>query len=117
VLSTYAEKSPEPPGFKFTRGYDEAIRGKSALVVEDNISTGGSVKKVVELVRATGGEAVGATSMVNQGNVTREDVGNVPFKSLLHFFNETWLPEECPLCAKGIPINRKVGKGKNLAST
>src|SRR4051812_46856169 len=55
VLAVYAEKADGPVKFAFTRGYDALVRGKRAVVVEDNLTTGGSVRKVVELVRATGG--------------------------------------------------------------
>lgn len=77
VLAVYAEKDAGPDkNFVFTRGYDAHVRGKRVLVVEDNLTTGGSVRKVVELVRATGGEVVGVVAMLNRGGVDAAAVGN-----------------------------------------
>jgi orotate phosphoribosyltransferase len=52
VFGTYADKDGD--GFVIKRGYDEVIKGKNTLVVEDLTTTGGSIKKVVEAARAAG---------------------------------------------------------------
>src|SRR3989344_8674261 len=41
TLAVYTEKTPDG-GQVFTRGYDKLVKGKRVLIVEDNISTGGS---------------------------------------------------------------------------
>ena len=38
------------------------------LVVEDVVTTGGSVKEVISLVRSLGGEVVGVGSVVDRSN-------------------------------------------------
>src|SRR3990167_10692639 len=43
IPGVYAEKDGDG-GFKFTRGYDAFVKGKKVLVVEDVLTTGGSVK-------------------------------------------------------------------------
>ena len=45
VLSIYSEK--EGDSFVIKRGYDKFLSGKNVLVVEDVVTTGGSVKKVI----------------------------------------------------------------------
>ncbi len=57
VVGVYTEKTPEG-GQIFTRGYDSYIKGKNVLVLEDNVLTGGSVKKVVDVVKLESPEIV-----------------------------------------------------------
>lgn len=118
VLAVYAEKADGPEkSFVFTRGYDALVRGKRVLVVEDNLTTGGSVRKVVELVRATGGEVVGVVAMLNRGGVDAEAVGNPPhFEAIVEVELASWPAADCHLCRDGVPVNQKIGKGKKFVS-
>ncbi|MHB1086527.1 MAG: phosphoribosyltransferase family protein [Minisyncoccota bacterium] len=117
VYSTYADKDGD--GFVIKRGYDELIKGKKVLVVEDLVTTGGSLKKVVEAARAVGAEVAAAVAVCNRGEVTKEMAGNPPiFTSLLTVHLDQWPAAECELCKQGIPVNTDVGHGKEfLAKT
>lgn len=112
VLGVYTEKTPEKNQV-FTRGYDSLINGKNVLVIEDLTTTGGSVRKVVDSVKAAGGNVVAVCVMVNRDpvGVTTEVVGG-PFSALGILKAEAFDETECPLCKKGIPINAAVGHGK-----
>ena len=111
VLSLYADRTSDDQ-FILKRGYDSLIRGKRVLVGEDLTTTGGSVRKVVEVARAAGGIVIGAGTLCNRGEVTAADVGVVPkFVALADIKMNAWSPAECPLCAKGIPITEGVGHG------
>ena len=66
VSAAYADKDGQG-GFILKRGYDGLVKGKKTLVVEDLTTTGGSVKKVVEAVRAAGAEVVGVVVLANRG--------------------------------------------------
>jgi len=113
VYGAYADKDGD--GFVIKRGYDEIIKGKNTLVVEDLVTTGGSLKKVVEAVRQVGGNVIAAVAICNRGQVTREAVGNPPeFVTLLSVDLEQWSEEECDLCKRGIPVNTDVGHGKEF---
>lgn len=78
--------------------------GEHVLVVEDVVTTGGSVKEVIDVVRSCGGEVVGVGALVDR-NGNRVDFG-VPFYSLLSLEVESYPPEECPLCKKGLPAQK-----------
>lgn len=97
----------------FTRGYDALIKNKKVLVVEDVTTTGGSVKKVIESVRKSGGKVVAVGVMVNRNpkNVTSETIG-APFSALCALEAEAFEEKDCPLCKKNVPINTDVGHGK-----
>ncbi|MGV8082531.1 MAG: orotate phosphoribosyltransferase [Coriobacteriia bacterium] len=84
----------------FRRGF--AIpEGARVLVVEDVVTTGGSVAEVIELVRAAGGVVVGVVSLIDRGGEKRFDA---PFWPLLKLEVESWEPSRCTLCASGVPI-------------
>lgn len=113
VLAVFAEKQ-EDGSFAFGRGYGDLIRGKRVLVVEDVLTTGGSVKKVVEVVRNMGGEVIGLGVLCNRGQVKPEDVGGVEINALINVQMDSWPEQECPLCEANVPINTTVGKGREF---
>lgn len=114
TLAVYAEKEGDGPEkqFVFHRGYDRFIAGKNILVVEDILTTGGSARRVIELVQRYGGKVIGLSALCNRGGVTAEQVGNVPLHTLLTITLETYTEQECPFCEQGIPINTQLGKGR-----
>lgn len=114
ILGIYAEKSEDSPGFVLKRGYENLIRGKSVLVVEDVLTTGGSVKSVVELCKRHGTEVIAIAALCNRGRVNASFLTVPKLFSLLNVNFTSWPAEECPLCENEIPINTSVGKGKPL---
>jgi orotate phosphoribosyltransferase len=119
VLSAYTEKDKGTLAGAaeseqvLRRGYDKIVQGKKALVIEDLTTTGMSVKKVVEAVKAVGGTVVAVCVMVNRDpeHVNAEFMG-APFSSLGVLKAESYAEEDCPLCKQNIPINTTVGHGK-----
>lgn len=114
VLAIYTEKNKEGVQV-FTRGYDKIVKGKNVLLVEDAPTTGGSAKKVVDIVNAAGGKIVGVSVMVNKNKkeVTSEFFG-APFFPLAEVEMESYEAVDCEMCKKGIPINTIFGHGKKF---
>lgn len=114
VLGVYADKVTVDgkDSFVIKRNYDKLIDHKHVLVVEDVLTTGGSVKKVVAAVRACGGTIAGVGVLCNRGKITHDDIDVRRLFSLTNLNMDVWKEEECPLCAQGIPINTDVGKGR-----
>ena len=116
VFALYADKEEKSgeTNFVIKRGQDKFItNGKRILVVEDILTTGGSVKKVIEAVRMHNGTVVGVGALCNRGQVTAEDIGEVPvLRALKNVTLQTYDMEKCPLCLRNVPINTTVGKGK-----
>lgn len=83
------------------RGFS-ITKGERVLVVEDVVTTGGSIKEVMRLVRADGGEVAGAGSIIDR-SAGKADLG-VPFESLAKVEIETFKESDCPLCKKNIPM-------------
>ena len=92
------------------RGFDIG-EGEKVLVAEDVITTGGSVKEVIILVRELGAVPTGVVSMVDRSN-GQADFG-VPYHSLVSLEVVKYGPDECPLCKEGIPLV-KPGSRKTL---
>ena len=77
---------------------------EDVLVVEDVITTGGSAKEVVELVRRSGGNVVGVGSLIDRGDPAKPPDLGVGVKALVKLEVESWAPEDCPQCRAGEPI-------------
>jgi orotate phosphoribosyltransferase len=113
VLSVFTEKTVEG-GQEFTdkRGYASLVKGKRVLVVEDTASTGGSVKKTVEAVRAAGGEVVQVSLMINRDPKTiNADSMGFPLNQLGIIPAESWGESEVPEWLLKIPVDPSVGHG------
>ncbi len=72
------------------------------LVVEDVCTTGGSTRETMQVATASGGHVVGAAAIVDRSGGTASF--DVPFHALLGVDLPTYQPDECPLCAQGMPV-------------
>jgi orotate phosphoribosyltransferase len=90
----------EQGGMAFRRAF-EVPRGARVLVVEDVVTTGGSVAEVIDLVCSAGGEAAGVVALIDRGD---SKVFDAPFLPLLRLEVESWGADTCSLCADGVAI-------------
>jgi orotate phosphoribosyltransferase len=102
VRGIFAEKS-DNGGREFRRGF-EIVPGEKVLVVDDVMTTGGSVRDVIGAVRKLGGVVVGVGVLVLR-SAGEPDFG-VPFYACHKTKVVTYDPDKCPLCAEGIPLVR-----------
>lgn len=72
--------------------------GARVLVVEDVVTTGGSVAEVIDLVERAGGRVPLVVSLIDRGGPKAFDVELLP---LLELEVESWNAQECGLCASG----------------
>ena len=88
---------------KLRRGFS-IEKGEKVLVVEDVVTTGGSTKEVIEVVRDLGGKVVGVGSIIDRSD---ENIGfGVTFHALAKVKVRTFKEEECPLCKNGVPLTK-----------
>lgn len=82
---------------KFRRGFS-LDEGQKVLVVEDVVTTGGSVKELLRIIEAEGAEIIGISSIVDRSN------GKVdfkyPFEALLQLEVPSYEESDCPICQK-----------------
>lgn len=80
------------------RGF-EVLRGETAVVVEDVVTTGGSSREVIEILDAGGVRVIAAGSIIDRSG-GQADIG-VPRIALATLSVTTWSPDNCPLCKQG----------------
>jgi orotate phosphoribosyltransferase len=79
----------------------ELAPDERVLVVEDVLTTGGSAREVIEVVRGLGARVVGVAGVVNRsGRNPFADLG-LDLWTLVAVTVEAWQPDACPLCAAG----------------
>jgi orotate phosphoribosyltransferase len=88
--------------------------GERVLVVEDIVTTGGSVMEVLTLLEKLEANVLGVGLLVDRSG-GKADFG-LPTEALLDLSIPTYQPEECPLCQAGVPLtqrgSRKLGVTK-----
>jgi orotate phosphoribosyltransferase len=96
----FAEKDANG-GLMFDRGF-AVTPGQPVLVVDDVLTTGGSVRKVLTLLEAAGARVVGVGFLIDRTN-GGIDFG-VPFYACHAIQIESFAPDGCPLCAQGLEL-------------
>ncbi len=99
--AVFAERQTDSDGFAIRRGIELTAKDR-ILVVEDVTTTGGSLKKVYELLKDMGCTPIAAAALLDRsgGSV----VFDVPFITLLQANLETYEPADCPMCKEGTPV-------------
>jgi orotate phosphoribosyltransferase len=100
VRGIFAEKTGSG-GREFRRGFHIAP-GERVLIVDDVMTGGGSIRDTIDSVRRLEGNIVGIGVLVDR-SPERPDFG-LPFFSCHRAEIVTYRPEQCPLCAAGIPL-------------
>ncbi|RKY39831.1 MAG: orotate phosphoribosyltransferase [Candidatus Omnitrophota bacterium] len=98
----FAEREETKMGLR--RGFD-IKEGERVLIVEDVITTGGSVKELVDLIEEKGGEVEGVGAIVDRsGGEAFKEKESIYFQALVCLKIDCFPPSSCPLCRKGIPL-------------
>lgn len=102
VLGLRAFFSERVDGLMSLRRGFEIKPGERLLIVEDVLTTGGSVREVLTLVRQLGGLPIGVASIVNRSaRANPFEAEGLPFTALADVEAVSWDPAECPLCKSG----------------
>ncbi len=99
VKNIFAER--ENGAMTLRRGFT-IEKGQKVLVVEDVITTGGSVKEVIEIVKENGGIVAGVGCVVDRTG-GKIDFGT-EFNAVISMNVESFEADECPLCKQGLPV-------------
>ena len=99
IRSIFAEREGE--GRALRRGF-RIEPGQRVLVVDDILTTVGSVRDVLEVVKEWGGIPVGVGVLVDRSE-SALDFG-VRLESLLRMEVKSYSAEDCPLCRQGLTL-------------
>ena len=103
----FAERKSEK--MEIRRGF-EIRKGERLIIAEDVITTGGSVREIIDICNASGAKVEAVVSIVNRS----ENVDfNVPYYYLVKFDIDKYSPENCPMCKKGIELYYPGSKKNN----
>ena len=100
LRNIFSEKDKDGVHY-FDRGF--AVEpGQPVLVVDDVLTTGGSVKRVLSLLEQSGAKVVGVGFLIDRTNGA-VDFG-VPFFACHRMNIASYAPEDCPLCRQGLEL-------------
>ncbi len=97
----FTERDSSTGHMSLRRGFEIQPK-QTAVVIEDVITTGGSLREVVDLIRAAGAEVLAGGSIIDRSN-GKADIG-VLRVALERLNVVTYDPNDCPLCRQGMPI-------------
>ncbi|MFN2464853.1 MAG: orotate phosphoribosyltransferase [Candidatus Dormibacteria bacterium] len=98
VPGIFCERGGGEEGRVFRRGF-KIEAGQKVLVVDDIVTTGGSLRETFAAVERLGGEIVGAGVLADRSGSSV----SVPYEyfACLEVGFQTWTAEDCPMCAAG----------------
>ena len=83
---------------------------QNILIVEDIVTTGGSINEIIELVELYDCNVVGIVSIVDRNDKMK--IFKYPYETLLNFPVQSWEKDNCPLCKNNIPLTKPGSTGK-----
>jgi orotate phosphoribosyltransferase len=87
--------------------------GEVAVVIEDVITTGGSTREVVDLLKTAGARPLAAGSIIDRSG-GKADAG-VPRVALATLDVISYQPADCPLCREGAPLEKPGSRAVGLS--
>ena len=104
VRGIFAEKVEGSSARAFRRGFIISP-GERVLLVDDILTTGGSIQETIAPIKQSGGTLVGIGVLVDRSTKAL-DFG-VPLFSCVRSETVSYKAEDCPLCKAGIPLTKR----------
>lgn len=102
--AVYAERDETGKGRVLRRGF-RLQPGERILVVDDIMSTGGSVEETIAAVSEAGGRVAAVAVLVDRSGGAAETLG-IPHFALWEVAMDSFEPAACPQCAQGVPVRK-----------
>ncbi len=102
VRLLYPERDGEG-AFRLRRGF--AIEpGERLCVIEDVVTTGRTTRELFALIEGAGATLAGLGAIVDRS--VSHEVDDHPIHAALVIGITTYAPQDCPLCAAGVPLTK-----------
>lgn len=102
VRGVFVENDPNRPGHRALRRGFQVQPGERALIVDDVLTAGTSIREVLEALEPFQPNIIGIGLLIDRSQ-GQADFG-IPFHALLRLSISTFAPDDCPLCAQGLPL-------------
>ena len=95
-----------PVEYRLPKALKPMVKGRRVAIVNDVISAGSAVRGTYFDLQTVGAEVVAIGTLLALGDTINEFATQhrVALELLEHMPNNLWTPTECPLCAKGMPL-------------
>lgn len=113
--AVYAEKGPD--GKRMLRRPEHLALGSKVAIVDDILTTGGSIAECLELCASSGATAVVAGVLVDRTNGAAAATLGLPVVATLSLAVESWAPDDVPDWLSGIAVSRPGSTGKKGETT
>lgn len=104
VAAAYAERATSGSSAREFRRGTRFEAGSQVLVVDDILTTGGSVRETLEALQAHQVSIVGIAVLVDRSGGAASIPS--PWHALATVDASSWTAEECPLCQRGEPLTK-----------
>jgi orotate phosphoribosyltransferase len=111
---TYAERFADasrdalyPVQYRLPRALRDVVRGKRVAIVNDVINAGSAIRGTFAELQACGAVPVVIATLAVLGKSAARFAADhkLALITITSIPNEIWIPAECPLCARGIPLD------------
>ena len=93
----------------FKRGFT-IEENQNVIIVEDIVTTGGSINEIINLVEQYNANITGIISIVDRND--KKKIFDYPYETLLNYPSQSWVEKECPDCINEISIIKPGSTGK-----
>lgn len=76
-------------------------KGEKVLIGDDVITTGGSVKELIDITKSKGGEVIGVVGLIDRGE---EKIFSEPLLAAAKVEVKSYPKDECLLCKQNVPV-------------
>jgi orotate phosphoribosyltransferase len=110
---TYAERFADatreglfPVEYRLPKSLHPAVKGKRVAIVNDVINAGSAMRGTFSDLQAIGAQVVAIGALLALGGAIAHFAAEnrVRLELLQQMSNNLWTPSQCPLCAKGEPL-------------
>lgn len=105
VAAAYAERASEGKSGREIRRGTTFTPGSRVLVVDDIMTTGGSVRETLAALEAHPVQVVAVGVLVDR-SAGETTFGGVPVAAIVSKKFDAWPANACPLCAKNVPLEK-----------
>ena len=105
VASAYAERASDGGSGREIRRGTTFAPGARVVVVDDILTTGGSVRETLAALESHPVEVVAVGVLVDRSNGATT-FGDIPLVAIASRKFDAWDAENCPLCAQGVPLEK-----------